>query len=638
MKNRLFWLLLIVASLASTACEAVSFKGTNAPGTSSTFTFTIDSAATNLSLVVSNDSTAYSYLFLTNGSVAPTTNEFGFASTLLGATNQINLEASDITNGEYSLLVYTPSTSTAQAFTVTLTTNRTDLRTTNYPVSEPMVFSVNGKLTNSGSGDWQYFQVNVPTNLLTGWRVVLSTPSTNVHPRLHPPKRIADGILIPVRGGGNSIQTLTIFSNAATVATYFIAVYMPATEGSNSEYTLGAELSSLNQLTWDPGATQPGTQVYTNYSTTGGDYYFAITTETTSDGVWRSALNVLAGQASLYLLQGSIPSGSDYTFASTRNNSNGFVLAQGPQFSPGQNWYYEVNATTNAVWNLVSGEAFVHQLPDLAADASSSTNVIMGAEGMAFFKTTISTNTLAWRLGLDGLTNDVYVKSTLAPLPYNTSTYDLVQAGQMLVVPTYLTVGSQYFVGVPGNPGLKFTLDSRQQLVTTIPFNDTNSFSVNNYGYVTFKVQVPVNQIAWQINVTPTSGDASVAVNLNAVPNEFVNLAFCEAPAGLEDSISLVPPTLTDGSFYVTVYGTPPYTCTLFEGNPLIETVNYVFSVTNDEPNRVGWKYYQVLNTNNEQVELSRLGIGFDQCAGWIGNCHPPQCGAGRMGLPKRPV
>jgi hypothetical protein len=48
-----------------------------------------------------------------------------------------------------------------------------------------------------------------------------------------------------------------------------------------------------------------GTQVYTNHSTTGGDYFFAITTETTADGVWRNALNVQSGQASLYLLQGS---------------------------------------------------------------------------------------------------------------------------------------------------------------------------------------------------------------------------------------------------------------------------------------------------------------------------------------------
>jgi hypothetical protein len=64
-----------------------------------------------------------------------------------------------------------------------------------------------------------------------------------------------------------------------------------------------------------------------------------------------------------------------------------------------------------------------------------------------------------------------------------------------------------------------------------------------------------------------------------------------------------VPPTLTDGSFYVTVYGTPPYTCTLFNGNPVITTVDYVFSITNDAPNRVGWRFYQVLNTNSEQVD-----------------------------------
>jgi len=38
----------------------------------------------------------------------------------------------------------------------------------------------------------------------------------------------------------------------------------------------------------------------------------------------------------------------------------------------------------------------------------------------------------------------------------------------MLVVPAYLNVGSPYFVGVSGDPGLNFTLDSRQQAVTNL--------------------------------------------------------------------------------------------------------------------------------------------------------------------------
>jgi hypothetical protein len=233
----------------------------------------------------------------------------------------------------------------------------------------------------------------------------------------------------------------------------------------------------------------------------------------------------------------------------------------------------------------------------------------MGAEGMRFFKTTITTNTLAWRLGLNGLNNQLYLKTTAAPVPHNTSTYDLTQPGQMLVVPTYLGVGSQYFVGVVGNPGLSFTLDSRQQAVTSLAFNFTTNFTVTGYGYTTFLVQVPVQQIAWQVNVTPLSGNANVAVRRDNVPNEFVNDVFSEPPAGVGASVTLVPPTLSNGSFYLTVYGVGPYTVTLFNGQPVITTVDYVFSITNDAPTRVGWQYYTVVNTAEQ---LGSLGWELD--------------------------
>ena len=608
MKTRFLLILSLMAALASRNGQAqTSFVGTNSPGQTTNFTFALGVGATNLSLVVSNSAAAYSWLFLTNGSAVPSPSGYEFTSRLVGLTNQINLEAPEFTTGNYSLLVSTPAASALQSFDVVLATNLSNLRSASNPVSKPLVFSTTGFLTNSGSGQWQYFQVDMPSNLLTGWRVVVS--STNA---TSPSLYIQRG-QIPTTGnyayatagssfGAVTVDTLTFTTNLSTTGTYFIGVYLPSGAASSAYYTLGAELASTTPLAWDPGATQAGTQVFNNVSTTGGDYFFSITTETTASGAWRNALNVVSGQASLYLLQGSTPSTGSYNYSSTLAGSNGFVLAQGQQFSAGQNWYILVHATPNAQWNLVTGEAFVNQLPPLATDASSGTNVTMGAEGMAFFKTTIPTGTQAWRLGLNGLANQLYVKSTLAPTPYNTATYDLTQSGQMLVVPAYLQSGNQYFMGVVGSPGLNVTLDSRQQPVTTIPFNYTNTFSASGYGYTTFRVQVPVNQIAWQINVSNTVGQAYVAVNNSAVPNEFVNLAFSEAPAGVGDSISLVPPTLANGNYYITVYGTTPYTCTLVEGNPVITTVNYVFNITNDAPNRVGWRYYQILNSDQEQV------------------------------------
>src|SRR5262249_31007470 len=155
----------------------------------------------------------------------------------------------------------------------------------------------------------------------------------------------------------------------------------------------------------------------------------------------------------------------------------------------------------------------------------------------------------------NGLGNQIYVQQTAAPTPYNTSTYDLTQAGQMLVVPTYLNVGSQYFIGVVGNPGLNFSLDSRQQAVTPPAFHPSTNVSVTGFGYSTYVVQVPVQQIAWQVTASPISGGANVAVRQNNVPNEFVNNAFSEAPGGVASSLALVPPTLANGTFYITVYG-----------------------------------------------------------------------------------
>ncbi len=596
----------LLAVWAAPFSQAQPFVGTNSPGQSSNFTFTVAAGATNLSLVVSNSATAWSWLFLTNGGVAPTVNNYEFTSRLAGATNQINLEAPEFATGTYSLLVDTPPASALQAFSVALTSNRTDLRSASYPVSKPLVFSTKGYLTNAGSGAWHYFQVDVASNLPTGWRVVVS--STNATP---PGLYLRRGQLPTAYSydyvsAGLPVETVNLTSTLATAATYFIGVYLPSGAASWANYTLGAELASVTTLTWDPGTTQAGTQVYSNQSVTGGDYLFAITTQATADGVWRNALNVQSGQASLYLLESSLPATNSYNYASTLSGSNGFVLGQAAQFSPGQSWYLLVHATPGAQWNLVSGEAYVQPLPELAADASSGATATMGAEGMAFFKTTIPAGTLAWRLGLGGLTNQLYVKTTLAPTPYDGYTYDLTQAGQMLVVPAYLSIGTQYFVGVAGHPGLNFTLDSRQQAVTAAPFNSTNTVVVNatDYGYVTLQVTVPVNQIAWELDALAVAGAPSLALRSNNVPNEFVNNAVSDIAGGVGNSLTLVPPSLTDSSFYVTVFGTPPYTCSFVNRQPVITPVDYVFAITNDAPARVGWRYYTITNTTEQQNSL----------------------------------
>ena len=286
----------------------------------------------------------------------------------------------------------------------------------------------------------------------------------------------------------------------------------------------------------------------------------------------------LPGEAGVYLRQGSPPKYLQLFFWLGQRR---FQRLRGGclSISARTELVYPVNASTNAQWNLVTGDIYVYNLGALAAGNSSSTNAPIGAEGMIFYQTTIPSTTLAWQLWLNGSNNAMFVKKSVAPDP---AAYDLTQAGQMLVVPPYLAGGTfngSYFIGVAGSPGTMIALDSRQQPVTALPFNSLMNVVVTatNFPYVTYQVQVPVQQIAWQLNLVPTSGNPSIAVRRDLVPNEFRNDAFSETPQNVGASVSLVPPPpnsgsgvpgLSDGTFYVTVYSTSPYTCSFSKRQP----------------------------------------------------------------------
>jgi len=296
---------------------------------------------------------------------------------------------------------------------------------------------------------------------------------------------------------------------------------------SNSASATITVTNVMTVLSWDPGLTPGGTIILPNPNTNGGNYWFQIIPQSPVVGVWRTALNVPAGQAGVYLRQGSPPNIYSYNFYSANTGSNGFVV-DASQFNPGQNWYILVDASTNAQWTLVSGDVFVYNVGSLAADSSSSTNAAIGAEGMVFFQTTIPSSTLAWQLWLNGAPNEMYVKKFAAPDPVS---YDLDQAGQMLVVPPYLAGGTgngSYFIGVSGAPGTPINLDSRQQPIIPLAFSSSTNLTVGagNFPYVTYQVQVPVQQIAWQLNLMPTGGNPSIAVRRGLVPMNFATTPF----------------------------------------------------------------------------------------------------------------
>jgi len=137
------------------------------------YTFTVGAGATNLSLVVSNNASAYSYLLLKNGGT-PTDTVFDYAARLNGVTNEINLENSRIRRRDLWTARLDTRNFNCPPLPGALDYNRADLRSSAYPVLKRWS-SPPPDPDNTGPGAWQYFQVDVPSNLLSGWRLVLST-------------------------------------------------------------------------------------------------------------------------------------------------------------------------------------------------------------------------------------------------------------------------------------------------------------------------------------------------------------------------------------------------------------------------------------------------------------------------------
>ncbi len=591
----------ILTTLGLTGSHAAQiFVGTNAPGGTTNFTFAINASGTNLALQIAGDAVSFSHLALRAG-LAPTATDYDFIAQLNGTANAINLQLPELKVTNYFVQVRTPAGSAAHEFTLTLDTNRAGFRSETYPVLKKLPFTATGTLT---PGTWHYFQMDVPAGL-PGLRCVLSAtgvgnPDLFMRREALPTEFSADRL-----SRDQSVDTLVFTDTESTAGTYFIGVFLPGSAAGSANYTLTTSIGYLTGLTWDPGTDHLGTQVFTNQSSSGGNHFFKITTQNPNVGAWRTALRVLGGEANLFLRQGSFSSDpAQYSHSSTRVGSDGFVL-DASEFQAAQDWFLCVSDLPGASWTLLSGDVFVRNLGTLAADASSSSGAVeMGPEGMRYFRTATTVDTLGWRLWLNGAGNTLLVRKATVPLAAN-GLNELQQAAQMLVVPPYLSGGDSYFVGVPGNPGTTINLDSRKQAVADLDFSSVTNLAISGYGYVTFRVQVPIQQIAWLVSTRPTAGNPNVAIRRNVVPNEWENDAFSEVAGLAEDSVALVPPTLSDGTFFITVYGNAPYNGALENGNPVIRDVNYIGMATNGLINRVGWSYFRVTDIESQ---LGTLG------------------------------
>ncbi len=455
----------------------------------------------------------------------------------------------------------------------------------------------------------RFARLTVPNNA-TGLRVaVRSTQPVTVYVR-------RDGPTGPVQSS-TSAQTLSTFFFTAAQATadnnWWVEVISGTTAGT---FDLQAEPTYAVDLTWDDGNTLAGTAVASRPANHFGDQLYRITARAARYGAWRSVLRVTAGEASLALGTSGIP--NDFTsYGSANPGSDAFVLAQ-PEFTDNQVWWLRVRAETGtANWNLVSGDIHVVDLGALTND-SALVNLPLDVGQTAWFKTEATANTLAWRLSTTAAAT-LRINDTAAPVPRYSSTWDLMHEDEALVVPTYLK-SQGYIVAVTAasTSATSIGLINRNHRVidpTQHPDGNGNAFAFSidetdqdGFGFVTFKVQVPVQQIAWQVTATPTFGEVDLFVGKGRVANQGDNDGL-SAVLAVTDSVTFVPPTLTNGTFYVTVRGEAPFSFTLTSGNPTITPLDFVDTVQNGlaYSDQVGWRYFIVDDTTSQVGALGWL-------------------------------
>ncbi|RYD22281.1 MAG: hypothetical protein EOP88_08670, partial [Verrucomicrobiaceae bacterium] len=372
----------------------------------------------------------------------------------------------------------------------------------------------------------------------------------------------------------------------------------------------------ITNLTWDPGTAEAGTNIAANTSTRAGRHYFKVTTQSSDLGGWRTRLAVTGGEATLHLQKATLPTTASYTHRSNQIGSDGIVLRD-DQFNANEEWYLMVYAEEGAQWSIVSGKPYVHDLGALPFNDANSNGQYdtgetstpqataaapMPPEGIRFYKTTIPNGTAAWSLWLGGSTREIALRSNKLPF-HNTSTnHTRKQAGQMLCVPPVLNTSGTWYSSVVAPMGEVIGLDSRLQEISSLAYNGAvNNVTVSGAPYRVYRVQVPVDQIAWDIHADAVSGNPNICVRKGSVPAEFDNEAFSATPGNASEGITLVPNYLTDGTWYITVWGDAPYGFSLKNGDPVITPLSFTDLKVNDQPARSGWRFY-VLNNIPSQV------------------------------------
>jgi hypothetical protein len=395
---------------------------------------------------------------------------------------------------------------------------------------------------------------------------------------------------------------------------------------SGGTLTVTVEDDDLMDLIWDDGSERNGSNgVYIHPDNQEGIYCFRVNTSPANEfNLWRTVLLVSAGEADLAMHRGPFGAGERADHESSQVGSDGILLTDS-QFNPSQEWYIRVNAQPGAEWSLFTGDIHVIQQGELLLDTDANYAPIQTTfppEGALFVQVETTVNTRAWAIWLNGYAKDsehadIAIKKNTPSLPSLANTYDFIERNQSLMTPPYLGEGSDaYFFSLEGNPGDAITIDSHLIEPQTIAAGSSiENITQRPTGapYAIFQVNVPNSYIAWDIALNNIDlGAPNLAVQSGAAGGPWWNKAYTEAEGVTQKSLTLVPPTLTDGSWYITVYSDRDFEADLNNGplefNGALTNIDFLDDdartldpirqpgadgVSNPLPNRSGWVYFR---------------------------------------------
>ncbi|MDQ8208167.1 hypothetical protein QEH52_11650, partial [Coraliomargarita sp. SDUM461003] len=524
-----------------------------------------------------------------------------------GTSDSIYYSEAELSAGTYHIAVHLPAEATSSTVNYTLNSDHFALKR--------ISFDGSADVDTVAPGEFKHYEIVVPADR-DGWRLVLNN-RTGVQvddPDLYVRQDLYPSTNYYTRRSQNKLSDTLFFTDQELNSTsYYVGVYLPPDASQSVEFSLYSEDYSVVELVWDPGSEAAGTEKYIEAGASGGEYLFRIVTENPDHAVWRGALQVNSGEADLYWRNRNYPTVDQSTQKSERSGSDGFTSYLSSSSGAGQEWFFLVTASEGADWSFFAGDIHVENLGVLADDSSSSSSLApVGPEGARFFQTELPEEMLAWRLWVNDGTDvtldvPVYTRANVAPHFSSTSYYQHVFNGQDLLVPDASPeeyeagTGEAYFIAVFADPGTALRLDNRQQIVTDVAHQSTTaSIDSTGYHFHTFHIDVPVEQIAWENTSLRLSGDPDLVIRKNQVPNAREHEFQSEVLGSVDDSVTLVPNVLTDGSFYTTVYSDAPFSFQYFNGEPVITDIDYTSTTVNDLTNKVGWRFYRILDIDSQ--------------------------------------